>query len=112
MKVPNETLCSVLYADLETRVVVFTEDWLSAVRIQLLGFNAVCCFGTTIRTIERCIDLGDKAYVWLDNDNAEVRAKQRNMHKQLSLWYDTRIVRTTDPKRCTDKQILDTLNNV
>jgi len=104
----------VLWSNNPNKTVVLVEDVLSAYRLHLLGFNSCALMGTHIKPSllnhisQHCNDF----IIWLDNDNPEVKLAQAKLREQLSLFGNTRLIKTDkDPKEMKDNEILEMLNN-
>ena len=79
-----------------------TEDYVSAGRICILGYDALPLFGTQLanKQLEYVVKGWNDVVVMLDNDNSQVRQSQRKIALRLeSLGLDVGIARlNTDPK--------------
>lgn len=101
-----------------SQTVVLTEDCLSALHVSRLdGITGIACMGTTlsydaIRKVQYLQPT--KVYVFLDNDNKDVKRNQIKMKKQLDLHLtcEVEIVRADkDPKNLTTEKIYELLNS-
>lgn len=98
----------------DSESLVLTEDIISAIMVrEVTGFRTVALLGTNLNDNGAAALLGaDNVWVWLDNDNADVKQKQRLIYNRSCALTGgfVKIVRTdTDPKAHTAQEILDVL---
>lgn len=88
-----------------SNVVVIVEDMLSAI-VCSRYVSALALFGTSIKdsALQYIIDKHNKFLIFLDDDNAQVRAAQRKLQRRLDTFSECVTIRGIgcDPKDCDD----------
>lgn len=88
---------------------VIVEDMYSAIICnRLLG--SVALLGTSLSdtTFNEIVELYDRFYVFLDNDNTEVVSNSHKIHNRIRYFKDSILISITkDPKDCTMDELVD-----
>ena len=86
--------------------VVITEDVMSAFKCsQLLSSFAILTTKIT-NQMKHALMQYDRFYIWLDNDNSQVRVNQLKLHNTLSLFGDSVIIKSDkEPKEMKQNEI-------
>ena len=96
----------------ERSVLVLVEDIVSAIKVFRVA-DACALLTTSINTSTMSDIAGyDRYVIWLDDDNRQVKMKQLQMHRRLSILGDVSVIHETDPKRCTDALIQERIYGV
>lgn len=101
----------------EDKRLILVEDGVSAIKVSR-HFPVLCLFGTNItdQTIAQIIEWkAYKIYIWLDNDNWRVVKSRNKIEKKLQSLFPDKIYMIkdkTDAKNLSDKEILDTINDI
>lgn len=88
--------------------VVLVEDILSCIKLYYCGYNAVALQGTAIddSLLNYVTSNYNDFIIWLDNDNAQVKMNQIKLQKKLSLFGNTKMIKTDkDPKEHSKEEI-------
>lgn len=88
---------------------VIVEDYISAVKVSLAGYNALCLYGSNLGSVDH-VKAG-RVVIWLDNDNRQIKLKQHAIRERI-LQFNSNCdtIRLTDAKDYTIDQIRDILN--
>lgn len=96
-----------------TNTLVLVEDMVSAIKVGR-HTTAVPLLGTNLSMALRAEILRssfNRFIIWLDHDNPTVIKKEIELHKVLSLYGDSEIIRSKkDPKEHSDKEIIQIIN--
>lgn len=87
----------------ESSTLVVTEDWISAYKAVLAGYEAFPLAGSHLSrgSMGKLIARDYRRYVIaLDNDNPAVRREQRRLERELSIYAPTLVLKLTNDLKC------------
>lgn len=99
----NKSLPGANLIESESAPLVIVEDILSSIKVSQAGYSALALLssnmnGELLTLVNKLVP--PKVYIWLDDDNHQVRKHQRDLAKRIGLTYPVELVRTNgrDPK--------------